>query len=277
MPYQLFSATGCSRCKIVKSFMDKKNIAYEEQDIKAWGKDAFKVFYRESRPDIFRGEEGVEFPILFTGEKIYQGVGVILAFLISDDRLDGFVKRSTLSHGWISGLNISAKTLTDGKAFLYLLGFLKDQGLMIQLETDGQNAAFLETALKEKRVHRLVFYLRGPAELYEELTGMALDEEELSYSLSLLNDSFEYRIILPVTAFIRKSGETGFLTPEEAARAAALVEKTTGSKKHPFYIEPVMPSPQLNIESLPDSAFFKYRTQCRRHMVLCDILTVNNQ
>ncbi len=271
MSYQLFSATGCMRCKIVKIFMDTKSIAYEELDIKSQGKDAFKIFYKNNRPDIFRGKDGIEFPILFTGEKIFQGVGVIIAFLMDKDKLKGFVTRSDLSHGWISGLNLCANSMADGKEFISLLRFLKDQGLMIQLETDGRNPHLLEIILEEKLIHRLIFTLRGPAPLYKNLTGIALNEDDLIKSLSLLNPSFEYQIILPVSLINRNSKREDYLTVEEAAMAAGLVEKATKSKKHPFFIEPVVPSEKLGIDPLPSSAFFKYRTQCRRHMVLCEI------
>jgi len=252
--------------------MDTHQIAHEELDIKTNGKDAFKVFYRENRPDIFRGEEGVEFPILFAGQKIYQGVGIILASLMADDRLDGFVTRSQLSHGWISGLTLSAKPLSDGREFLCLLRFLKEAGLMIQLETDGRNSLVLETILKEKLIHDLVFRLRGPAQLYEPLTGMALSQEELVHSLSLLTDSIKYKIVLPLSALIRTTGEEGYLTPEEAAGAAAFVVSATHNKKHPFFIEPVLPAATYNIPPLPPAALFKYRTACRRHLLLCEIL-----
>ena len=52
----LFSATGCERCKIVKSYMDEHKLTFEEQDIKKDGKDSFKKFYKENRSTIFRGE-----------------------------------------------------------------------------------------------------------------------------------------------------------------------------------------------------------------------------
>jgi len=252
--------------------MDEKNIAYEEYDINSHGKEPFKIFYRENRPDIFRTEDGIEFPILFTGDNLFQGVGVILAFLMADDRLYGFVKRSSLSHGWINGLNIWAKSLPDGKDLISLLGFMKDQGLMIQLEADGRNPLLLETILKENLIHRLLFYLRGPSRIYEQVTGMGLDEDDLFHSLSLLNISFEYQIILPVSAIIRKNGDVDYLTPEEAAESAELVEKATGSKKHPFYIKPVIRMKRFNIPELSASVFFKYRTKCRRHMLLAEIM-----
>ena len=271
MMVQLFTAFGCMRCKTVKTYMAGHRIAFEELDINTNGKDAFKEFYQKHRPDIFRGLDGIEFPILFTGGRIYQGVGIALAYLMAEERLDGFVTRSELSHGWISGLNISARPLADGKDFLALLEFLKENGLMIQLETDGRNSLLLERALKEKWVHRLIFHLRGPAGLYEPITGFALSEDELIHSLSLLNNVGEYKIILPVSYIPEGDGNGRYLSPEEAARSAELVEKATGGKKHPFFIQEPAWSEEMNIPQLQPADVFKYRTLCRRYMVLCDI------
>ena len=269
---RLFTATGCMRCKIVKAYMAEHQIVFEELDINTNGKDPFKEFYRKNRPDIFRGLDGIEFPILFADGRIYQGVGIALAYLMAEERLDGFVFRSDLSHGWISGINISAKPLADGKTFLSLLEFLKDNGLMIQLETDGRNPLLLETALTEKWVHRLIFNLLGPADLYTSITGFALPEDELLHSLSVLTPSIDYQIILPISLIPGKDGESRYLSPEEAARAAELVEKATGSKKHPFFIREPAGANGINIAPLQQADLFKYRTLCRRHMVLCDIL-----
>ncbi len=272
MPFTLFSATGCMRCKIVKSYMDDHAMVYEEHDIKANGKDAFNLFYRKNRPDIYRGKEGVEFPILFTGEKIKQGAGEIIAFLKADDKLNEFVKRSDLSHGWISGLNIFTTDVSMSNDFLEILRYIKTHGLLIQLETDGRNAFLLETIITENLADRLLFQLRGPAELYKTITGFPIENKDIYKSLSLIQQSPEYQIILSIAYLVRPDGETGYITHEEARRAAALVEQVTGSKKHPFFIKGVIPPPELDITPLPLSAFFKYRTACRPHMVLAEIL-----
>ncbi len=272
MSFTIFSATGCMRCKVVKSYMDDHAMDYEEHDVQALGKDEFNLFYRKNRPSIYRGEDGIEFPILFTGEKIRQGVGEILAFLKAEDRLNEFVKRSDLSHGWISGLNIFAKDVSMGDDFLEILRHIKTQGLMIQLETDGRNASLLKIITSENLVDRLIFQLRGPVEFYNFITGYPLESEEICASLSLVEKIPEYQIILPIICLERPGGETGFLTHEEAGQAAALVEKATGSKKHPFFIKEVVPSSELGIAPLPSAAFFKYRTACRPHMVMTEIL-----
>ncbi len=272
MPFTIFSATGCMRCKIVKLYMDEHAMIYEDHDIKAKGKGAFNLLYRKNRPDIYRGREGVEFPILVTGEKIVQGVGKILAFLKAGDNVNEFVGRSDLSHGWISGLNISANDASMGDDFLDILRYLKTHGLKIQLSTDGRNAHLLEIIITEGLVDRLIFHLRGPAELYKTITGFPLKSEELYNSLSMVEKSPEYQIILSIACLECPDGESRYLTFEEATRSAALVEQATGSKKHPFFIEEIVPPPDLNIAPLPLSAFYKYRTACRPHMVLAEIL-----
>jgi len=74
----IFTATGCSRCKIAKKFMDEHAIPFQELDIKAEGKDPFGQFYRNNRSSVYRGKEGIEFPVFTDGTIIRQGVGVCL-------------------------------------------------------------------------------------------------------------------------------------------------------------------------------------------------------
>lgn len=259
------------RCSIAASYMDDHGISYDKQDIHARGKEVFKTFYRENRSAIFRGPEGVEFPILFTGQKVVQGVGRVLAFLQAGDLLDKWVKPSLLTHGWISGLDLSDAALLDGADFLAVVRFMKKKGLKIQLDTNGRNPHLLETLAAENAIDRLIFTLNGPGDRYAELTGLSLDDTDLERSLSLLNCIPAYKIILPVRPVAQSDDRTVSVTPEEAARAAALVERATGSKKHPFYIRPVVPSPETGLPALAPASLFTYRTRCRRYMVLAEI------
>jgi len=270
MPFTLFSATGCMRCKIVKSYMVKNNIGYQEFDFKSDGKDEFNAFYRKNRPNIHRGEEGIEFPILYNGKKVIQGVGVIIAFLKAEDLLDQFVTRSVLGHGWVSGLNAGAADASSSADFMSVVEYLKTHGLKTQIETDGRNAEILSRLIEKSLVDRLIFNLRGPAELYETITGTALDKDELKISLSLLEKCSEYQIILPLQPFLRAGKQKDLITPEEAAMAAAFVEQATNRKTHPFFIKECIPSKEE--ETLPVPNLFKYRTACRRYMVKTEIL-----
>jgi len=266
----LFSAPGCMRCKIVKSYMDDNGLNFQEFDFKSDGKDEFNAFYRKNRADIFRGKEGVEFPILYTGEKVVQGVGMIIAFLKAEDKLNHFITRSRLSHGWISGLTVSAKDTSFSDDFIEVVQYLKKHGLKIQVKTDGRNAHILKQLLQEHLVDRLIFNLIGPARLYEIFTGMPLSEQDLSKSLLLLEQCPDYQIILSLAVIQRPDNQISCISPEEASEAAAFVEQTTGRKTHPFYIKENISSHEK--ETLPLINLFKYRTACRRHMVKAEIL-----
>jgi glutaredoxin len=270
MQYDLFSATGCMRCKIVKSYMADNSIAYKEFDFKLEGKDKFNAFYRKNRSNIYRGEEGIEFPIIYNGKNIIQGVGVIIAFLKKEDLLEQFVTRSILSHGWVSGLNASAVDISSGDDFILVVKYLKTHGLKIQIETDGRNAEILSSLIEQSLVDRVIFNLKGPAELYEILTGIALNKDELKLSLYLLEKCLEYQIILSLHPFLRAEDQKDFITVEEAVKAAAFVEQATNRKTHPFFIKEYISSSKT--DKLPVPNLFKYRTACRRYMVKTEIL-----
>lgn len=271
MTHTLFTAAGCIRCRIAASFMDDCRISYQKSDVHGPGKELFKSFYRECRSAIIRGPEGIEFPILFTGSAVIQGLGPVLAFLQAGDALNPFVKQSGSSHGWISGLDLSAQTMPDGTGFLAVVRFLKKNGLRVQLDTNGRNPSVLASLITDALCDKIVFTLHGPALRYRDLTGWPIDESDLLTSLSLLKSAADCTILLPVQPVSTPQGPGVSITPDEAAQAAALVEKATGSKKHLFFIQPLAPLPDTGLSPLTLPQLFKYRTQCRRFMVLADI------
>jgi len=268
----LYTATGCARCRIVVSFMDDRDIAYEKSDILAEGKEQFKTFYKEHRPDITRGPEGIEFPILFTGDAVIQGLGRILARLQAGDALDGFVKPAAASPGWVTGLDLSDGYLHDESDLLAVVRFIKAKGLKVQVDTNGRNPHVLAALVQENLCDKIVFTLHGPAVRYKELTGLPIEESDLVQSLSLITAAADYTILLPVQPVTTAQGPGMSITVEEAAEAAALVEKATGSKHHPFFIQPLAPVSRSGLDEVTSPQLFKYRTQCRRFMVRAEIL-----
>ena len=59
MQITIYTATGCTRCKIVKRFMEERDITYVEKDMKAEGKEEFQSFYKANRSAIFRDRKSV--------------------------------------------------------------------------------------------------------------------------------------------------------------------------------------------------------------------------
>lgn len=275
MEFSLFSATGCMRCKIVKSYMQENSIEYAEYDFKADGKDEFNAFYRKNRSNIYRGKEGVEFPLIYDGETVVQGVGVIIAFLMDQKLLDGFVSRSKLSHGWVDGLYAAAGDETVSDEFVSLVSFLKSSGLQTQIETDGSNAVALEKLVNESLIDKLLFYLKGTPGSYEKITGSAVSESTLSQSLLAMEKCPDFQILLELAPFSGEgdSTEKQIISPEEAGHAAQFVEQATGKKTHPFFIKENIPEDEK--EQIGTVNLFKYRTACRRYMVKTDIFKGN--
>ena len=70
MGYTIYSVTGCVRCKIVKGFMEERSFDFVERDMKADGEEDFRKFYAANRRSIYRGTDGIEFPILTDGREI---------------------------------------------------------------------------------------------------------------------------------------------------------------------------------------------------------------
>ena len=83
MPITIYSAKGCLRCKIVKQFLNDSDRTYEDVDALDEGRETFRTFYQNHRKQIYRGPDGVEFPIFNDGETVRQGLPVVLAHLIA--------------------------------------------------------------------------------------------------------------------------------------------------------------------------------------------------
>jgi len=276
MAWQIYTSTGCARCKIAKRFMQENGIAYEEYDIKAEGREVFAEFYRANRSSIYRGPDGVEFPVVADGDVIRQGVGAVIGHLIAGDNLTGFIEQSSLHGEWIDGFNIAGGDPQYGEALLEVLGYLKQYNLKIQISTDGRNAAVLKSVLDKNLADRVVAAVRGPANLYTALSGTAIDESELAETLALACRFPEYRFYTTIAPLARENGSIEYLAPQEIGETARQIEAATGSKKHPYTL--CIFDPQhaennrfKNIAPLPDSALFKYRTAAQRYMVMTEI------
>ena len=279
MSNTIYTATGCSRCKIAKKYMDEKGIAYQDLDIKGDGKDAFGQFYRNNRSAVFRGKEGIEFPIFTDDAAIRQGVGVVLAYLHGGTKLDRFIGRSELSHGWMDGIHVSEGDPSLADDLIAVLGYIKKNGLNLQLDTDGRNGSVLEKLLEHKLGDRVVMEVKGPLSLYAYMLKKEIDPEEIKSTIRVVAKSPEYRFQTTVAPVVRQEKGTqtiGYLTPEEIAETAKLIQEVTGSNKQPYLLRVFDPSNASDqrlkaVEKMPPNALFPYRSAARRHQVLTEI------
>lgn len=279
MSYTIFTAGDCPRCKIAKRFMNEHSIAYEEVDIKAGGMDTFRQFYGANRSAIFRGKEGIEFPVFTDGTAVRQGVGVVIGYLIAGTALDSFVGRSQLSEGWIDGLNVSGgdPPLTD--QLVAVLSFLKKNGLRLQLDTNGKNASILQRLLEEGLGDRVIMDVKGPVALYGKLLGEEIDPGEIEKSIALVPRFPEYKFQTTVGPVLRKDGEQleiSYLTPMEIGETAKLIKETTGNHNEPYLLrifdsEVCSDERMKSVEKLAYNTMSKYRTAARECLVRTEI------
>jgi len=276
MENAIYSATGCARCKITKNYLKENNIPFEEFDFKAEGKDAFNQFYRSNRNQIFRDQDGVEFPVYADGKRIKQGVSVILGYLIAGDGLSGLISRNQLHGEWIDGFNLSAGDPTRVDDLITVLRHLKKNNLKIQATCYGANPVVLEKLLSQGLVDRLLMEVKGPAGLYGQLMSTPLEAEDLAKSLELVTQFPEFEIFTTIAPVKRSDGPINFLTPEEVGLTAEAIKTACGNNKIPYLLRSFQPSVETDeelksLESLAPAAMFKYRTQARRFLVMSEI------
>ena len=272
----IYSVTGCTRCKITKRFMSEHGIAFEDFDINSAGKEAFAEFYRANRSKIFRDKDGVEFPVFTDGNAVRQGAGMIIGHLIAGDGLEGFVNRSVLHGEWIDGFNISGGNPGRADELIRVLSYLKMNRLKIQLFTDGKNADVLEKIVARGLGDRMIMEVKGPAELYEQLSGQAIDDHELEKSIRLTTKFGEYQFYTIIAPVLHSGDQISFLPAEAIGATARMIEAATQSKREPYELRAFDPASTMDetlksVEPLPASAMFKYRTAARRYQVMTEI------
>jgi pyruvate-formate lyase-activating enzyme len=259
--------------------MQEKGLAYEEHDIGREGKELFSRFYRDHRGAISRGKEGIEFPVLSDGDSIRQGVAPVVAHLHAGARLEGFIGQSESAKGWVGGVHVSGGDPTAANDLVEILGFIKRNGLKLEVDTNGRNASVLKALLEQGVGDRAVMDLKGPPALYGELLEEEIDPAEIRETMNLVTRFKEYRFETTVAPVIRR-GEApqpvGYLTPEEVEETARWLKEVTGSGKQPYFLrlfgaEKCADEQLRSAGKLPPESLFRCRAAARRHQVLTEI------
>lgn len=277
MSFTIYTATGCTRCKIVKQLMNERGIAFEEQDMKADGKEAFQKFYAANRKAIFRGPDGVEFPLLHDGTAIRQGIGASVAYLHTGSKMDGFFSVGTLHKEWVDGIHVSGGNPAYAAEFLEVLRYIKKSNNMkLQMDTNGLNSTILEQILTEGLADVVIMNVLAPKELYSQIAGQDVDIAEIEKSISLVTKFPEYKFQTTVAPVVREDGEISYLTAKEIGAAAKLIAEATGSMKNPYLVKLFKPKECKDarfkgVEALSAEALLPYRTAARSHQVFVEI------
>lgn len=262
----LYSATGCRRCQLVRRFLQAHEIAFQEHDSLAEGRETFGLFYRTSRRRICRGPDGIEFPILTDGEMIRQGLPMVLAHLTAGPCLDGFFRPGTLHGQWVDGVLVSGGDAKHGDEFLAVLGDLKNNRLKLQIDTRGANADLLQQVLDLELADRTVMEIGAPPDKY--------DLSEIKRTIALVSRCRDH---LFSTTIGPLAGETGRskgprgITPEEVSQIARLIGEVTGDSTQPYRLQ--VPDFRTTSNKVPAGNLLVYRNSARKFQFKTEIST----
>ena len=116
----------------------------------------------------------------------------------------------------------------------------------------------------------------GPVELYPQIIGEDIGVEDITESIKQAVRVSDYHFITTIAPLVRADNTVSYLTPDEVAITAEMIEEITGSKKHPYKLslcdlELVNDERLKAVSPLEPSAMYKYRTAARRFMVMTEI------
>jgi pyruvate formate lyase activating enzyme len=281
MTINLFTTAGCIRCKIAKQYLSNRQIPYTETDIKGEGKPAFQRFYQSHRASIYRGEEGVYFPILFDEGRnvVRQGLGQAAAYARGKGALEGFFGCGHQDRGWVEDFFVSEGDADRAEMAMEVLDFLKKTGMNTAIVTDGRNAGLLERLVTADLCDLVIMEVRGPESLYPQILGTPVNGAEIRRSISWTARAPEHRFETAAGSVVPRTGGAGGhrdLTPPEAAEAAALIREVTGDHKQPYRLRLYRPEDRPGVgtavpKTLTRNELFPYRTAARKHLVYTEI------
>lgn len=269
MSITLYTAPDCLRCKIVKSWLEDKGMAYATVDFKG---DAatFNAFYRANRPRIYRNPEGVEFPLFDDGNVIKQGSGEVIAYLLSGHELECCVTRSDLLHGWISGLYPSRCPDAQEDNFMELVRHLAAGGLTLCLRVDGRKPALLEKLLALKLPGRVELNLPAHNVYADGPSPVAPVPADVARSVALVRTAADHAVRL-VVAPVQGAQGAAWPTRDQVAATAKMLSDATGDKQLPCVLAITTDELPKGIEALPDALMLKYRSASREFLFKIDV------
>lgn len=281
MSNTIYTATGCTRCKIVKDFMKKQGVDYVEKNIKEDGNKDFREFYRKNRKSIFRGSMGVEFPVFTDGEKIRQGIGAAIAYIYAGEKLDKFFSVGTLHKEWVDGIHVSTGKPEYAEDFLEVLRYLKKNNMKLQIDTNGLNSNILKQIFDEKLADKVIMNVVGPENLYSDILGKDIDFNEIKNTIELVPKFPEYQFQTTIVPVLRQENEITYMTKNELSETAKMIKEITGSMKNPYLIKFFNPKEAederlKSMAALPQEKLLSYRTAARSYQVFTEVEKNNN-
>ncbi len=144
---------------------------------------------------------------------------------------------------YIKWIVISGGEPTMQPDLKYFIKKIKERGLAVKLDTNGNNFAILEELREEKLVDYVAMDVKGPPQLYPQLVGREFLDQRDDYqkSIAITTGFSGYEFRTTVVPVFRENGEASFMTVEEIVETAKLIYDCTGINSHKYFLQPFVP------------------------------------
>lgn len=142
--------------------------------------------------------------------------------------------------GWIDGIVICGGEPTIQPDLIGFLYKLKEKDFAVKLDTNGSRPRILRYVLERGLVDYVAMDVKGPEELYGQITNSDMDFDRIKNSIELVSKfpNSEFRTtIVPV----RRNAEITFMTPEEIGNTAKMIYDYTGNGEHKYFLQLFVP------------------------------------
>jgi pyruvate formate lyase activating enzyme len=141
---------------------------------------------------------------------------------------------------WIDGVVICGGEPTLQPDLIGFLYKLKEKELSIKLDTNGSRPRILRYVLERGLVDYVAMDVKGPKELYGQITNSDINFDRIKESIFLVSKFPDYEFRTTVVP-VKRNESTIFMTPEEIGNTAKFIYNCTGNKEHKYFLQPFVP------------------------------------
>lgn len=156
-------------------------------------------------------------------------------------REEDFLSYCSASSSWLTGISICGGEPTLQPDLESFLLNVRGLGLKIKVDTNGSKPEVLESLLKKQLADYVAMDIKGPINLWKNITGVNCPAEDMKRSMLIVQHFPRYEFRTTAAPIIRDSGEISFMTAEEIGDTAKFIALYTKNEMHSYFIQKFIP------------------------------------
>jgi len=181
--------------------------------------------------------------------------------------------------GWIEGIVLCGGEPTLQPDLANFARKIKEKGLAVKLDTNGNNPGVLFELKKENLIDYVAMDVKGPSYLYPIITGKDyVNLKNIEKSIIITSQFPDYEFRTTIAPLDRRNGKIDFMTIKEVCSIAKWIVGVTDDDEHKYFLQPFVPRKG----ELVDSRFEKFsetpkqlledmKVEVRKYLPKCDI------